>query len=841
MTAGVTKEGGSVVSPVYPRESSEEDPARVQTSFGRNAEERPSGASNSADSRNLHVPRYPERDGATRLGGDITRMETNHLPTNGQNGVEEPSSPYWLRAEEIDNAFVEISTAHVPVGDVAEASTHPMRLGKPGKGQNNEQAPLPGPQTAGVPQHGLHRYGGHSRLQRTDALAPLFRLPGHGPGGRPARLLSRYGQVKPTPDAVSASAQAPPLRDSGSLPSVPHSQYGGLAGQKEPGSEGPARASETPARLNATGSTSMPWKRQSLSLRSVHLVPQSERILYDEVARLDTISMFAVRARPEVGLQQDIFINDWVEDITRQKTMLLPVVEMPVVIKSAAEEQRKVVTSTAGNAALAGAGDFISAVLRYITNVFMTHIVNQSIYGIFVEANTVVIVLGYAAKLGLDSALLRFLSTYRTKGERGKAAALIRFATGVSLISGLICALLFFAFSSLLANIVYHKAVYDIPFKESALLVPLIGTQLVVASGLQALKAIKWKVYVDRLIQPGLTLLLLGVFYLLGLRLEALILATICGYLASMITGQILLRKAANTLLNGASPEYERKTWLRFALPMFFNSMIRNILNSTDVLFLGALAATSQVGLYGAADRVSYFVVMPLIALNVIFSPVIAELHARGEHKQLANMFKIVTKWSFSLSWPIFLSCLVFHDAILGIFGAKYIAAGLVLIILAFGNLVDSGVGSVNYLLVMTGRPRVILVNTVITVVVNVTLAILLVPRYGIIGAALAAALAVLILNVVGLIEVYWIMKIHPYRWDILKPLAAGIIASLVTAPLAAVIHPGYGHLAILGALCLVMPLVIVYVALLALFRFSEEDVMVFETVRAKLGKKKPA
>ncbi|MDQ2714031.1 MAG: oligosaccharide flippase family protein [Chloroflexota bacterium] len=763
---------------------------------------------------------------------------TNHVPANEH---EESSSPYWHAVEEVDNDFVEISTAHVPVGDVAEASTHPMRLGSLEEGQNNEPAPLPGPQAAGTgtPHYGLQRHSGHSRVQKTDTLSPPFRLPSHGPGGRHARLLPRYGQVKPAPHTASAPPQV--LQPQRSLPPVPHSQYGGSAGEEELASEGLLRPSETPARLNATGSTRGPWKRHATPFRTVQLVPQSEKVLYDEVARLDTISMFAVRARPEVGLQQDIFINDWVEDITRQETTRLSVVEMPVVIKSAAEEKRSMVASTAGNAALAGAGDFISAVLRYITNVFMTHIVDQSVYGIFVEANTVVIVLGYAAKLGLDSVLLRFLSTYRTQGERGKAAALIRFATSVSLISGLICALLFFVLSSLLAHMVYHKAVYDIPFKESALLVPLIGTQLVVASGLQALKAIKWKVYVDRLIQPGLTLVLLGVFYLLGLRLEALILATICGYLASMITGQILLRKAASNLLNGASPEYERKTWLRFAFPMFFNSMIRNILNSTDVLFLGALAATSQVGLYGAADRVSYFVVMPLIALNVIFSPIIAEFHSRGEHAQLANMFKIVTKWSFSLSWPIFLGCLVFHDAILGIFGAKYIAAGWVLIILAFGNLVDSGVGSVNYLLVMTGRPRVILVNTVTTVVVNVALAILLVPRYGIIGAALAAALAVVILNVVGLIEVYWIMKIHPYRWDMLKPLVAGIIASLATAPLAALIHPGYGHLAILGALCLVMPLVIVYVALLALFRFSEEDVMVFETVRAKLGKRKTA
>ena len=501
-------------------------------------------------------------------------------------------------------------------------------------------------------------------------------------------------------------------------------------------------------------------------------------------------------------------------------------------------EQRKAVTKTAGGAAIAGLGDLISAILRYITNVIMTHLVTQSIYGIFVETYTVVLVAGYASKLGLDSATVRFLSRYRAKGKRAQAAGLIRFATTLALLSGLISAALFYFLSSILAHAVYHKDLYILPFKEATLLIPLIGIQLVLASGLQALRVIKWKVYVDRLIQPAVTLVLLVVFYLFGLRLEALILGTICGFLASTLTGHFLLRKAAKQFIRDAPPQYEPKLWVRFAFPMFFNSMIRNILNSTDVLFLGAFAVTSQIGLYGAADRVSYFVVAPLIALNVIFSPIIAEYHARNQHKQLATMFKVVTKWSLTLSWPIFLCCLIFHDPILGIFGEKYTSADLVLIILAFGNLVDAGVGSVNYLLVMTGRPRIILINTVTTVIVNITLALVLIPRFGIIGAASAAALTVTILNLVGLIEVYCIMKIHPYRWDMLKPLIAGGVASNVGLKVMPLIHVGYGHFAIFGALILVGLFGIAYIFVLILLRFSEEDMMVIEMVYSRFGKK---
>ncbi|GAC1652309.1 MAG: hypothetical protein NVS4B12_23650 [Ktedonobacteraceae bacterium] len=578
-----------------------------------------------------------------------------------------------------------------------------------------------------------------------------------------------------------------------------------------------------------------------------------ESSLEESVSRLDTISMVSVQLGEDIAIQQDIFINNWVEDITHQETLVISSVKnaisfvpgqtsvpQDVAASKALEDKKKAVASTASGAAIAGIGDLVSAVIRYITTVFMTNAFSLSVAGTFIEANTIVTILGYASKLGLDSATLRFLAGYRTRSERSHAAGLIRFASLVALVSGLIWGASFFVLSSTLAHFVFKKDVFALPFRESALLIPLIGLQLVVASGLQAFKAIKWKVYVDRLIQPGVTLLLLVVFYLLGLRLEALILATTCGFIASTITGQFLLGKAKKKLVRGVKPEYDIKMWLKFAFPMFFNSMIRNILNSTDILFLGAVATQGELAFYGSADRVSYFVVAPLIALNAIFSPVIAEYHSRGEHKQLENMFKIVTKWSFSLSLPVFLCCLIFHDAILGIFTEKYTAAGLVLVILAFGNLVDSGVGSVNYLLVMTGRPRVILTNTVTTVVVNILLALLLVPHFKILGAAFAAALTIVILNIVGLIEVYWIMKIHPYRWDTLKPILAGGVACVVGLFLNRFIHVGYGHRAILGTLfALILPFLLSYVATLALLRFSEEDTMVFDMVRAKFGKSK--
>jgi O-antigen/teichoic acid export membrane protein len=575
--------------------------------------------------------------------------------------------------------------------------------------------------------------------------------------------------------------------------------------------------------------------RQNLPNQNALLEPPTEEL----ISCLDTEIMLAVNW-DKSPRQQDVFFNAMVEDIALQATLKLPIIKIVPAEKSETD-QYQVIGSTAGGAAIAGIGDLIFAILRYTTNVVMTNIVSESIYGTYMTAYTSAMLVGSMAALGLDSTMVRFLSTYRAKGEHGHAAGLIRFVMWMTLISGLLCGTLFFLSSTFLAHVIFLNDKYALSLKEVALLVPLIAMQLIIASGLQALKAIKWKVYVDRLIQPMLSLVLIGVFYLLGLRLEALILATICGFLASVITGHVLLRKASRQIVCSTAPSMEPKTWLRFAIPMSLYALIQNMLNSTDVLFLTIFSTAAQVGLYGAADRTSTFVVMPLFALNTIFSPLIAEYYARGEYEQLASLAKIVTKWSFSLSLPVFLCFCVFHEAILSIFSRGYTAAGAVLIILSFGNLVNAGAGSTGSLLVMTGHARVILANTAVTIILNIGLAFFLIPRFNVIGAALAAAMALIILDIAYFIEAYCILKILTFRWDMLKSVAAGGVASMVGLLLLHFTHAGYGYRAIVGTLGLIIPFMFVYLLTLALLRFSKEDMMVFDAVLARIGTKRRA
>src|SRR6266700_3048414 len=90
-------------------------------------------------------------------------------------------------------------------------------------------------------------------------------------------------------------------------------------------------------------------------------------------------------------------------------------------------------------------------------------------------------------------------------------------------------------------------------------------------------------------------------------------------------------------------------------------------------------------------------------------------------------------------------------------------------------------------------------------------------------------------------IQVYWIMKLHPYRWDMCKPLLAGGVATLVGMLLLHFVHfqPGLGDFAILEQIGLIIPFILVYVLVMWLLRFSEEDRIVFNAVLTRFGRQR--
>jgi O-antigen/teichoic acid export membrane protein len=127
---------------------------------------------------------------------------------------------------------------------------------------------------------------------------------------------------------------------------------------------------------------------------------------------------------------------------------------------------------------------------------------------------------------------------------------------------------------------------------------------------------------------------------------------------------------------------------------------------------------------------------------------------------------------------PIFLTMAIFARPLLSIFGVDFVAGASGLIILAFATLFNASTGMCGSIITMTGHSKLNLANSIIDLTANIGLVLLFVPRWGIVGAALAGSLSIILINTMRLVEVFVLLRIWPYNPSFLKPIAAALVAA---------------------------------------------------------------
>jgi O-antigen/teichoic acid export membrane protein len=191
---------------------------------------------------------------------------------------------------------------------------------------------------------------------------------------------------------------------------------------------------------------------------------------------------------------------------------------------------------------------------------------------------------------------------------------------------------------------------------------------------------------------------------------------------------------------------------LKESMPMMLTGSIFFILGWTDNLILGIFRSVEEVGMYDMAFKLSTLSAVVLIAVNAIQAPTFAELYSKGEMKRLQGFIFSSTKLLFYTSFPVTIVLCLFPQEILGIFGSGFKTASTALIILAIGNFVNSITGSIGILLQMSGKQkeynRIIMIAAIGSVLLN----FILVPKIGIMGAAISSTLAKVFQNIASVI-----------------------------------------------------------------------------------------
>jgi len=435
-------------------------------------------------------------------------------------------------------------------------------------------------------------------------------------------------------------------------------------------------------------------------------------------------------------------------------------------------------------------------------------------------------VLGFGlifSNLGFDEATRRFTAFYNGEGDVARIKGTLLMAARIAIPAGVIIALLLFLASGFLSQEIFHKNGLDRFVKIFALSAPFATISSIMVASTLGLTLMQYPVYSNNLFKPIVMILSVILFYNF---LEPVTAVAFSVTVASVLTCGLNCYYASKHIplfKKNIIAITEPKKILKFSIPQTLTSITGFSGAYLDTLLLGRLSLAGEIGIYSLSLRTAAISLIFIEAFNSIFSPLIAELLGRKEYKELEVLFKVITRWVLTLSLPIFMIIFLFPKELLGIFGGGFTAGSSVLMVLAIGRLVALGTGPVGWLIVMAGYTKLIFLIRLAVLFVSLTLNLVLIPKYGALGAAWACCISVFANNLAGVTAVYYIFRIHPYHLDILKPVFSAMIAVLITSVLK------------IGTIPSVILCILVYGVSLLIFRLSEYDKLMLNKIKARL------
>jgi O-antigen/teichoic acid export membrane protein len=429
------------------------------------------------------------------------------------------------------------------------------------------------------------------------------------------------------------------------------------------------------------------------------------------------------------------------------------------------------------------AGTLFTAGAGYLFKIYLARVLGAEALGIYTLGMTFVGFFGLFNGLGLPQAAVRFVAAYSATEQWHRLNGFLRRAFGLLGIGNVVLAAAMMLVGPWLARSLYHTSALVLYLPLFAVILILGAFTAFLGQVLAGYKDVALRTVITNFIGSPVNIIFSVAFVSLGFGLRGYLLGQVAS--AAMVLGLLLAAawrltpRAARVVPTVAVPMEREVFW--FSAAVFGVSFLEFVLAQADKILLGAFLDVRQVGIYAVAAALVSFVPVALQSVNQIFSPTIADLYARGERALLGRLFQTLTKWILGLTMPLAFVMIIFSKPLMRLFGTAFEAGWLVLCLGTLGQLVNAGVGSVGYLLLMSGNQARLVRVQVIMAIFMVAASFGLVRPFGMAGVALAAALTNALSNYLYLRQVRAALQLSPYNRTYLH-LLGPCLASLTLA-----------------------------------------------------------
>lgn len=382
-----------------------------------------------------------------------------------------------------------------------------------------------------------------------------------------------------------------------------------------------------------------------------------------------------------------------------------------------------------------------SAVLAFASQIILARWMGSSEFGIYVYVWTWVLILGEIVPLGLSIAAQRFIPEYTQQHALQELRGFLSGSRWLVFGMGTAAAAAGMLLIKLAQPVLSTEAV--IPLYLACVALPFYALSEILEGIARSYNRVLLAMLPGDLLRPLSLVMLLAATYFAGFEVKAAtgIMAAVAATWAMAMLQLLWLQRCLRTAVAPGPRKYEIKRWYATSIHI---ALVRafSILLTADVVILQWFRPYHEVAFYYTAFKTVGLVAFIHFAVSAAAAHRYAEYHVRNDRARLERFVADAIAWTF---WPSLLATigiLAVGRPALSLFGSEFTAAYPLMFILAVGLIARAAVGPAERLLIMLGEQRVCALLYAIALVVNLVIALALIPPFGAIGAAMATAAA---------------------------------------------------------------------------------------------------
>jgi O-antigen/teichoic acid export membrane protein len=416
---------------------------------------------------------------------------------------------------------------------------------------------------------------------------------------------------------------------------------------------------------------------------------------------------------------------------------------------------------------------------RFIITLLLARILGVQDYGLYVLSISAVTLFAGVAYLGLDQALVRYVAILSSRKASAGLRGALQVGFGVSAVAGAAMGAALYLGAAAIAEGLFDEPRLTPLLRVLAVVLPFLVISNLLAATARGFRRMDYSAFAEQVVQSVARMLLLGTFALVG-TLDVFVAAILFGVsdVAATITLIVLLNKLLpirTVFQRGARRDV--KPIVGFAFPMWLSGLLLQFRRSILTLTLGGLSSVASVSIFAIAARVNDVGHTVLGSITIAVRPIVAQLHDKEDQRGLSHLYRTTTRWTFTLNLPFFLLMVLYPAALLSLFGETFARGAPALTIMAIAELVNAATGVCQAMIDMTGRAKLKLANSLLWTITLVASSAVLIPLWGVVGAATAMLISTVAVNLAAVVEVRVLERLLPFDRSFWKPLVAGAAA----------------------------------------------------------------